>query len=375
MGMAQFKLQSDSAGARAGVLQTRRGPIQTPVFMPVGTYGSVKGVTAEELNETGSQIILGNTFHLMLRPGVDVVKRFQGLHQFMHWQGPMLTDSGGFQVFSLAANRKISEQGVQFKSPIDGSLVELDPEISMQVQNDLGSDIVMIFDECTPFPASYEQASESMKLSLRWAQRSKEAHGQSDAALFGIVQGGMFEELRTESIKGLMDIGFDGYAIGGLSVGEPAEDRLRVLDHMQSLLPEDKARYLMGVGKPEDIVEAVARGIDMFDCVIPTRNARNGYLYTSTGVLRIRNQKYQFDERPIDKNCDCYTCQHYSRAYLKHLDKCGEMLGGRLNTIHNLSYYHRLMTQIRNAIIDGKFSEFQDEFVRNREDIELQADE
>ena len=375
MGIAQFTLESSSAGARAGILHTRRGEIQTPVFMPVGTYGSVKGVTAEELQETGSQIILGNTFHLMLRPGVDVVKRFKGLHEFMHWPGPILIDSGGFQVFSLAANRKISEQGVAFKSPIDGSSVQLDPEISMQVQNDLGSDIVMIFDECTPFPATFEQASESMRLSLRWAQRSKDAHGQSDAALFGIVQGGMFEELRTESIKGLMDIGFDGYAIGGLSVGEPAEDRLRVLDHMKNQLPEDKARYLMGVGKPEDIVEAVARGIDMFDCVIPTRNARNGYLYTSTGVLRIRNQQYQFDERSIDPDCDCYTCQHYSRAYLKHLDKCGEMLGGRLNTIHNLSYYHRLMSEIRNAIMDGKFSEFREEFERKREDRESHADE
>ncbi len=375
MGIAQFQLQASSAGARAGVLHTRRGDIQTPVFMPVGTYGSVKGVTAEELDTTGSQIILGNTFHLMLRPGVDVVSRFKGLHKFMHWSGPILTDSGGFQVFSLAANRKISEQGVQFRSPVDGSLVNLDPEISMYVQRELGSDIVMIFDECTPFPASLEQAAESMRLSLRWAQRSKVAHGQSDAALFGIVQGGMYEELRSESISGLTDIGFDGYAIGGLSVGEPADDRIRVLDYLQRELPEDKARYLMGVGKPEDLVEAVARGIDMFDCVIPTRNARNGYLYTSTGVLRIRNQKYQFDERPIDPNCDCYTCQHYSRAYLKHLDKCGEMLGGRLNTIHNLSFYHRLMKDMRKAIMDGKFSEFHNNFVRNRKDVEIEPNE
>lgn len=370
MGITKFTLESTSENARAGILHTRRGEIQTPVFMPVGTYGSVKGVTAEELLETGSQIILGNTFHLMLRPGVEVVGRFKGLHEFMHWSGPILTDSGGFQVFSLAANRKITEQGVQFKSPVDGSLVNLDPEISMQVQRELGSDIVMIFDECTPFPASYEQAEESMRLSLRWAQRSKDAHGESDAALFGIVQGGMYESLRGESIAGLIDIGFDGYAIGGLSVGEPAEDRIRVLNYLQKELPEDKARYLMGVGKPEDIVEAVARGIDMFDCVIPTRNARNGYLYTSTGVLRIRNQKYQFDERPIDPECDCYTCKNYSRAYLKHLDKCGEMLGGRLNTIHNLSFYHRLMKDIRKAIIDGKFSEFHENFLRNREDVE-----
>ncbi len=373
MGIAKFQLQANSDGARAGVLQTRRGEIKTPVFMPVGTYGAVKGVTTEELKEAGSQIILGNTFHLMLRPGVEVVSKFGGLQNFMHWPGPILTDSGGFQVFSLAANRKITEQGVQFKSPVDGSLVDLDPEISMRVQRDLGSDIVMIFDECTPFPATVEQAAQSMRLSLRWAQRSKEAHGDSDAALFGIVQGGMYEELRGESLTGLQDIGFDGYAIGGLSVGEPAEDRIRILEYLQKGMPEDKARYLMGVGKPEDIVEAVARGIDMFDCVIPTRNARNGYLYTSTGVLRIRNQKYQFDERPIDETCECYTCQNYSRAYLKHLDKCGEMLGGRLNTIHNLTYYHRLMREIRNAIVAGEFLQFREKFKRDREDMEIEA--
>ena len=375
MGIGQFQLESSSDGARAGVLHTRRGEIQTPVFMPVGTYGTVKGVTAEELHDAGSKIILGNTFHLMLRPGGDVVKQFGGLHKFMHWTGPILTDSGGFQVFSLAANRKISEQGVKFKSPIDGALVNLDPEISMRVQNELGSDIVMIFDECTPFPATLQQAQESMRLSLRWAQRSKDAHGESDAALFGIVQGGMYESLRIESIAGLKKIGFDGYAIGGLSVGEPAEDRIRVLECMQNELPKDKARYLMGVGKPEDIVESVARGIDMFDCVIPTRNARNGYLYTSSGVLRIRNQRYQFDQRPIDTNCDCYTCRNYSRAYLKHLDRCGEMLGGRLNTIHNLSYYHRLMKDMRKSIMDGKFSEFYDTFHRNREDLECETQE
>tara|TARA_R110002049_G_scaffold124479_1_gene279982 strand:- start:64815 stop:65939 length:1125 start_codon:yes stop_codon:yes gene_type:complete len=370
MGIAGFNIEATSQGARAGTLQTRRGELQTPIFMPVGTYGSVKGVTAEELKACGSNIILGNTFHLMLRPGVDVIQKLGGLQAFMHWPGPILTDSGGFQVFSLAANRKISEQGVKFKSPIDGSTVNLDPEISMQVQKGLGSDIVMIFDECTPYPATHEQAATSMRLSARWARRSKEAHGESDAALFGIVQGGMYEDLREESLSALKEIGFDGYAIGGLSVGEPAEERIRVLNFLKDKMPENKARYLMGVGKPEDIVEAVARGIDMFDCVIPTRNARNGYLYTSTGVLRIRNQKYQFDERPIDEKCSCYTCQHYSRAYLKHLDKCGEMLGGRLNTIHNLSYFHGLMKDMREAIVAGRFSEFYDEFYMARQTSE-----
>ena len=370
MGMAGFKLEASSEGARAGTLQTRRGDVQTPVFMPVGTYGSVKGVTSEELQSCGSKIILGNTFHLMLRPGVDVVQKLGGLQKFMHWPGPILTDSGGFQVFSLAANRKITEQGVKFKSPIDGSTVDLDPEISMQVQKGLGSDIVMIFDECTPYPATHEQAATSMRLSARWARRSKDAHGDSDAALFGIVQGGMYDDLREESLAGLKEIGFDGYAIGGLSVGEPAEERIRVLDFLNNKMPDNSARYLMGVGKPEDIVEAVSRGIDMFDCVIPTRNARNGYLYTRTGVLRIRNQKYQFDQRPIDEHCECYTCQHYSRAYLKHLDKCGEMLGGRLNTIHNLSYFHRLMKEMREAIIRGEFATFYHEFYKARQTSE-----
>ena len=362
MGIATFTLQAKSEQARAGKLLTRRGELETPMFMPVGTYGAVKGVTKEELEACGSQIILGNTFHLMLRPGVEVINQFGGLHNFMNWQRPILTDSGGFQVFSLAARRKISEQGVQFKSPIDGKTVDLDPEISMQVQHALGSDIVMIFDECTPYPATYEQAESSMRLSARWALRSREAHGDSDAALFGIVQGGMYEDLRQESLDELQKIDFDGYAIGGLSVGETAEERLRILDFLKPRLPSDRARYLMGVGKPEDLVEAVARGIDMFDCVIPTRNARNGYLYTSNGVLRIRNQQYQNDPRPIDEHCDCYTCKHYSRAYLKHLDKCGEMLGGRLNTIHNLSYFHHLMKTMREAILKGEFAAFYDEF-------------
>ncbi len=364
MGVARFQLEATDGYARAGRLCTRRGDVETPIFMPVGTYGAVKGVTAEELQQCGSQIILGNTFHLMLRPGVEVIRNLGGLHQFMGWTGPILTDSGGFQVFSLAAKRKISEQGVQFQSPVDGSPVQLDPEISIQVQRDLGSDIVMVFDECTPYPATHAQAAESMRLSLRWAQRCKLAHGDNDAALFGIVQGGMHTDLRAESIDWLTELKFDGYAIGGLSVGEPAEERIRILEYLQEKLPVNNARYLMGVGKPEDIIEAVARGIDMFDCVIPTRNARNGYLYTSSGVMRIRNQQYQQDDRPIDAQCGCYTCQNYSRAYLKHLDKCGEMLGARLNTIHNLSYFHNLMSDIRAAIIAGDFSEFREEFYK-----------
>lgn len=364
MGIAKFQLQATDSYARAGCLHTRRGEIDTPVFMPVGTYGAVKGVTAEELRQCGSEIILGNTFHLMLRPGVEVIEQLGGLHQFMGWSGPILTDSGGFQVYSLAAKRKISEQGVQFQSPIDGSSVHLDPEISMQVQKGLGADIVMVFDECTPYPAEQVQVAESMHLSLRWAKRSKDAHGDSNAALFGIIQGGMYTDLRAESLQGLIDLDFDGYAIGGLSVGEPAEERSRILQFLQDKMPENSARYLMGVGKPEDIIEAVACGIDMFDCVIPTRNARNGYLYTSSGIIRIRNQQYQLDDRPIDASCDCYTCQNYSRAYLKHLDKCGEMLGARLNTIHNLRYFHNLMSDIRAAIVAGEFSRFREDFYK-----------
>ena len=367
MGIANFKLEAHDGHARAGTLTTRRGDLHTPMFMPVGTYGAVKGVTTEELEECGSQIILGNTFHLMLRPGTQIIRKLGGLHGFMHWDKPILTDSGGFQVFSLATRRKITEQGVRFKSPIDGASVDLSPEISMQVQADLGSDIVMIFDECTPYPVEHEQARESMLLSARWAQRSKHAHGDSEAALFGIIQGGMYEDLRDESLTKLQEMDFDGYAIGGLSVGETEQERLRILDFLKPKLPADKARYLMGVGKPEDLVEAVARGVDMFDCVIPTRNARNGYLYTSKGVLRIRNQQYQDDPRPIDEQCNCYTCRNYSRAYLKHLDKCGEMLAGRLGTIHNLSYYHRLMKSMREAIIAGEFERFYDEFYMARQ--------
>jgi queuine tRNA-ribosyltransferase len=326
--------------------------------MPVGTYGTVKAMTPEELEGIGAQIILGNTFHLMLRPGTEIIAKHGDLHDFMHWERPILTDSGGFQVFSLAKMRKISEEGVRFKSPVDGSDVHLTPERSMEVQRILGSDIVMIFDECTPYPATEVQARESMELSLRWAARSKVAHGDNSSALFGIVQGGMYEGLRRESAEGLKDIGFDGYAIGGLSVGEPLEERNEVLDATTHLLPTDRPRYLMGVGKPEDIIEAVRRGVDMFDCVIPTRNARTGFLYTRFGLLRIRNSRFTDDTRPVDETCGCYTCRNYSRSYLRHLDKCGEILGARLNTIHNLYYYQRLMREIREAIEAGRFEEY-----------------
>lgn len=356
-----FKLINTDGCARRGQLQFPRGTIETPVFMPVGTYGSVKAMTPEQLTAIGAQIILGNTFHLLLRPGMEVMKIHGGLHGFMNWQGPILTDSGGFQVFSLGDLRKISEQGVTFKSPVNGSPIFMGPEESMQVQRDLGADIVMIFDECTPYPASVKDAADSMRLSLHWAQRSKKAHDDNPAALFGIVQGGMYEQLRQESIDGLIDIDFDGYAIGGLSVGEPKEEMVKILDFLQPKMPTDKPRYLMGVGTPEDLVESVRRGIDMFDCVLPTRNARNGHLFTSTGVIRIRNSQYQFDTLPIDESCQCYTCQHYSRSYLRHLDKCKEILGAHLNTVHNLFYYLDLMKQLREAIKNQSL----DEFVRN----------
>ena len=362
MSHMQFDLLSTDSKARRGRLTFPRGTIETPAFMPVGTYGTVKAMTPEELKDIGAEIILGNTFHLMLRPGTEIVRLHGDLHEFMHWDKPILTDSGGFQVFSLADMRKISEEGVRFQSPVDGRKILMTPESSMQVQRELGSDIVMIFDECTPYPATYEQAHDSMQLSLRWAKRSKQAHADNPAALFGIVQGGMYEQLRKISAHGLLDIGFDGYAIGGLSVGEPKDERDKVLDSTLPELPSDKPRYLMGVGKPEDIVEAVKRGIDMFDCVIPTRNARNGFLFTRYGTLKIRNSQYQHDTRPIDETCGCYTCQHYSRAYLRHLDKCGEILGARLNTIHNLYYYQELMRDIRAAIAENRFEQFVQEF-------------
>ncbi|HEY8942325.1 MAG TPA: tRNA guanosine(34) transglycosylase Tgt [Cellvibrio sp.] len=358
----QFELDGQTGRARRGRLKFPRGTVETPAFMPVGTYGTVKGLTPRDVEDIGAQIILGNTFHLMLRPGTDVVKAHGDLHDFMQWKGPILTDSGGFQVFSLGKLRKITEEGVTFKSPINGSKVFLDPETSMQVQRDLGSDIVMIFDECTPYPASIHEARDSMELSLRWARRSKVAHGDNPSALFGIVQGGMYDNLRSESLRGLTEIGFDGYAIGGLSVGEPKEDMLRILENLTPQMPKHKPRYLMGVGKPGDIVEAVRRGVDMFDCVMPTRNARNGHLFTSEGVVKLRNAKYRDDTGPLDSRCDCYTCKNFSRSYLHHLDKCNEMLGATLNTIHNLRYYQRIMADMRTALSENTFDEFLSEF-------------
>ena len=354
----EFELDSQTGRARRGRLKFPRGTVETPAFMPVGTYGTVKGMTPRDVEDIGAHIILGNTFHLMLRPGTEVIKAHGDLHDFMQWKGPILTDSGGFQVFSLGKLRKITEDGVTFKSPINGSKVFMGPEESMQVQRDLGSDIVMIFDECTPYPANIHEARDSMELSLRWAKRSKVAHGDNPSALFGIVQGGMYENLRTESLTGLVEIGFDGYAIGGLSVGEPKEDMLRILESLTPQMPKYKPRYLMGVGKPEDLVEGVRRGVDMFDCVMPTRNARNGHLFTSEGVIKLRNAKYREDTGPLDPQCDCYTCKHFSRSYLHHLDKCNEMLGAQLNTIHNLRYYQRIMADIRKALSDNTFDEF-----------------
>ncbi len=360
----KFDLLATDGAARRGRLTFSRGTVETPAFMPVGTYGTVKAILPRDIADIGAQIVLGNTFHLMLRPGTDTVRKHGDLHDFMQWQGPILTDSGGFQVFSLGELRKISEAGVKFRSPIDGSEVFLDPEISMRVQHDLGSDIVMIFDECTPYPATEAQAKKSMELSVRWAQRSRAAHdalgaetGRAPGALFGIVQGGMYESLREASLAGLTAIGFDGYAIGGLSVGEPKEDMIRILDHLPPKMPADKPRYLMGVGKPLDIAEAVLRGVDMFDCVLPTRNARNGHFFTGVGVVRIRNAQYRDDTGPLDPTCDCHTCRHFSRAYLHHLDKCGEMLGSMLGTIHNLRYYQRLMADLRGAIEAGRLAD------------------
>jgi queuine tRNA-ribosyltransferase len=362
----KFSLLNKNENARRGQISFPRGTIETPAFMPVGTYGTVKAMTPEELVGIGAEIILGNTFHLMLRPGMEVIKEFGGLHSFMNWDKPILTDSGGFQVFSLAESRKITEEGAHFKSPVDGSKVFLGPEEAIQIQHDLNSDIVMIFDECTPFPATEKEAAESMRLSLRWAKRSKQAHGDSVNALFGIVQGGMYQALRDESLTGLKEIGFDGYAIGGLSVGEPVELMMEVLDNIMPGMPEDKPRYLMGVGTPENLVESVRRGIDMFDCVMPTRNARNGHLFTEAGDIRIRNATHRHDQSPVDENCACYTCQNYSRAYLHHLDKTNEILGARLNTIHNLYYYQYLMKGLRTAIENNNLNEFIADFYNKR---------
>ena len=362
----RFQLFQIDGSARRGRLSFPRGTVETPAFMPVGTYGTVKAMTPEEIRVSGAEIILGNTFHLMLRPGAPIIAQHGGLHGFMHWDGPILTDSGGFQVFSLAAIRKITEAGVTFRSPINGNPIFLGPEESMAVQRALGSDIVMIFDECTPYPATETDARKSMELSLRWARRSKAAHGDNPSALFGIVQGGMYPDLRRISAEGLRDIGFDGYAIGGLAVGEPLAERLAMLDCTVPQLPEIAPRYLMGVGKPEDIVEAVRRGIDLFDCVMPTRNARNGHLFTHDGDIRIRNSRYRADDQPLDEHCGCYTCRHYSRAYLRHLDQCREILGARLNTIHNLHYYQELMRDLRAAIAENRLTGFMVDFYARR---------
>ena len=366
MSFMQFDLLATDGRARRGRLTFPRGVVETPAFMPVGTYGTVKGMLPRDIEAIGAQMILGNTFHLRLRPGTQVIQEHGDLHNFMQWQGPILTDSGGFQVFSLGAMRKIKEEGVYFSSPVDGAIVFMGPEESMQVQRELGSDVVMIFDECTPYPADVATAEKSMELSLRWAKRSKIAHGDNPSALFGIVQGGMHEDLRLRSLEGLCEIGFDGLAIGGLSVGEPKEDMIRILDFLPQHMPPEKPRYLMGVGKPEDLVEGVRRGIDMFDCVMPTRNARNGHLFVDTGVIKIRNATHRYDDSSLDTTCDCYTCQNFTRAYLHHLDKCGEMLGSMLNTIHNLRHYQRLMAGLREAIQQGTLSDFDDGFYARR---------
>ncbi len=360
----KFTITDRSGNARRGTIEFRRGVVQTPAFMPVGTYGTVKSVTPEEVAANGAEIILGNTFHLMLRPGTEIVRKHGGLHEFMNWDKPILTDSGGFQVFSLAAMRKLSEEGVRFQSPVNGDPVLLTPEKSVEVQHDLNADVTMIFDECTPYPASETEARESMLLSLRWAQRSrrrfdelKDDEPDRGEALFGIVQGGVYDALRAESLAGLREIGFDGYAIGGLAVGETEDERHDVLDTLMPAMPEDAPRYLMGVGTPADIAEAVSRGVDMFDCVIPTRHARNGQLFTTRGTVKFRHAGYRDDTSPPDPDCTCYTCANYSLSYLRHLVKCGEILGPRLATIHNLHYYQQLMTDIRGAISAGNLPE------------------
>lgn len=358
-----FEVLSTDGAARRGSLSTGHGVVETPVFMPCGTYGTVKAITPEGLEKVGTQILLGNTFHLMLRPGDLAIRDLGGLHRFMQWKGPILTDSGGFQVFSLGDLRKISEEGVIFRSPINGDRVELTPESSMRVQQNLGSDVVMIFDECTPYPATHDEAQRSMALSLRWAARSRTAFdaGRAHAGqgreplLFGIVQGGMYGDLRKESLDGLVDLGFDGYAIGGLSVGEPKAEMDQVLVDLLPRMPAERARYLMGVGTPEDLIRGVSLGVDMFDCVMPTRNARNGHAFTSTGVVRIRNARHKADPGPLDAACTCYTCTNFSRAYLHHLERCGEMLGAMLMTEHNLHYYHGLMARLRASIETGTF--------------------
>jgi len=370
----EFQLLATDGAARRGQLRLNHGVVQTPIFMPVGTYGSVKAMLPHELDEIGAQIVLGNTFHLWLRPGTDVMRKHGGLHGFMKWNRPILTDSGGFQVFSLTDLRKISEEGVRFASPIDGTRLLLTPEESMRVQTALNSDIAMVFDECTPYeldgrPATVEEAATSMRMSLRWARRSRDEflRIENPNALFGIVQGGMYEHLRDESLAGLLDIGFEGYAIGGLSVGEPKEDMMRVLAHVAPRLPVHAPRYLMGVGTPEDLVEGVSRGVDMFDCVMPTRNARNGWLFTRYGDVKIRNARYRDDTRPLDPSCECHTCRHFSRSYLHHLQRSNEITGARLNTLHNLHFYLRIMAEMREAIAEGRFESWREAFHRDRQ--------
>ena len=363
----KFELIKKVNNARRGRLEFSNGTVETPVFMPVGTYGAVKTMTSEELISIGTEIILANTFHLMLRPGADVIEKFGGLHRFMHWSKPILTDSGGYQVFSLAKSRKITEQGVHFRSPVDGEKIFLGPEEAIKMQHILNAEIIMVFDECTPYPCSEKDALDSMRLSLKWADRSKKSHGKNKNALFGIIQGGMYPGLREDSLNALCEIGFDGYAIGGLSVGEPIELMLEILDRITSKMPEKKPRYLMGVGTPENIVQAVCEGIDMFDCVMPTRNARNGHLFTEYGDIRIKNATYKLDQLPLDETCNCYTCKNYSRAYLHHLSKTNEILGARLNTKHNLYYYQSLMKGLRLAIEEERLDEFTTDFYSKRE--------
>ena len=357
----QFQVLSTDGAARRGRLTLPHGAVDTPAFMPVGTYGAVKTLSPQELKDVGAQIVLGNTFHLWLRPGVEVVEAHGGLHRFMGWDGPILTDSGGYQVYSLGAMRRITEEGVRFQSPVDGAPCFLTPEKSMRIQRALAADIVMVFDDCTPYPATFDLARDSMRLSLRWAARSRRAHEGNANALFGIVQGGVHESLRDESLAGLKSIGFDGYAIGGLSVGEPRREMLQVLGHTAPQLPADRPRYLMGVGTPQDIVAAVTAGIDLFDCVLPTRNARNGWVYTRHGVVKLRNARHRSEVQPLDEACACYTCRHFSRGYLHHLQRVNEILGARLNTLHNLHYYQELMRGLRAAIEAGRFTDFRAE--------------
>ncbi len=366
----KFELLARDGAARRGRLQFERGRVETPAFMPVGTLGTVKAMLPEELWGLGAQMILANTFHLMLRPGAAIIKAHGGLHEFMHWERPILTDSGGFQVWSLADLRKVTAAGVRFRSPVDGVEVFLGPEESIAVQHALDSDVVMIFDECTPYPATEAEAERSMQLSLSWAARSREAHGDRPAALFGIVQGGMYQSLREQSLDGLRRIGFDGYAIGGLAVGEPAAEREHILERLAPRLPPDKPHYLMGVGRPEDLVESVARGMDLFDCVLPTRNARNGQIFTRRGVIRLKNSHYRESLGPPDPECNCYTCRHFSLAYLRHLKQANEILAARLATGHNLHYYQFLMAEMREAITNGRFRRWREDFYACRDESE-----